>query len=164
MNRTVIVAAAALALGAGILSGCTPTENVAGTARGGGPGGEPSVSASSPAPTEGKLPEEVERAVATAEKEGVEVVAVTTADKQRYLVELNDGVSLVYSPDTGMQKISGKIAGIWMGEGALSAPVGLPVAAEEALPEERGWTQKFERGQISWARDEKDQYQVEVQS
>ncbi|MBC3186748.1 hypothetical protein H7347_09250 [Corynebacterium sp. zg-331] len=110
------------------------------------------------------VPGEVAHAVSAAERRGAAVLALTTGEGQRYLVELSDGSSVVYSPDTGAQKIGGKIARIWMGEGALNAPVGLPVAAEEALSGERGWAQDFQRGRISWARDDKGQYQAEVQS
>ncbi|WPF66895.1 MULTISPECIES: hypothetical protein [unclassified Corynebacterium] len=173
MNKTTMtVAATALLgfLGAGALSACTPTENVAGKASEVATSTTETTSSTTetsgvPEASEGEdLPAEVAREVDKAEEDGAEVLAVTTAEKQRYLVELSNGTSLVYSPETGVQEVRGKLAGIWMGEGGLNAPVGLPVAAEETLPEDRGWAQDFERGRISWARDEEDQYQAEVQS
>ncbi|KQB85878.1 LGFP repeat-containing protein [Corynebacterium mastitidis] len=110
------------------------------------------------------VPSEVARATEQAEEGGAMVLAVTAEESQRYLVEFSDGSSVVYSPETGVQRVRGKLARIWLREGGLGAPVGLPVADEEELPDGSGWTQSFERGSVSWARDAEGQYGAEVQS
>ena len=110
------------------------------------------------------VPEELYKAVAKEEKEDVSVVALTQGEAERYLVELSNGACVVYSPETSTREVRGQIARIWLREGALQAPIGLPVDKEVDLPDEAGWSQKFERGTISWERDDQGQYGAKVQS
>lgn len=151
----------AVALCGAFAAGCAaPGENPAAERT-----GEPTAPATAEHKVGGApVPSEVARATEQAEEGGATVLAVTAEEPQRYLVEFSDGSSVVYSPETGVQRVRGKLARIWLREGGLGAPVGLPVAEEEELPDGSGWTQRFERGSVSWARDAEGQYGAEVQS
>ncbi|MEJ4100326.1 hypothetical protein V5S96_08155 [Corynebacterium mastitidis] len=160
-GRAMVARWGAVALCGALVAGCSaPGENPAA-----GRTGEPDAPATAEETVgDTPVPPEVARATGQAEDAGATVLAVTTEEPQRYLVELSDGSSVVYSPETGVQRVRGKLARIWLREGGLGAPVGLPVAHEEELPDGNGWTQRFEHGSVSWARDAEGQYGAEVQS
>lgn len=65
----------------------------------------------------------------------------------------NDSNNLVYSEDTGVQELRGKIGETWKAEGGLDSDLGLPTAAETEATDGTGWTQEFEDGVISWLKD-----------
>lgn len=68
---------------------------------------------------------------------------------------------IVNSAEGGAQALVGMIGETWIGEGGLSAAVGLPTGPEEATT--NGWTQQFTSGVISWLDDGSGQFAASVE-
>ena len=68
---------------------------------------------------------------------------------------------IVNSAEVGAQALVGMIGETWIGEGGLSAAVGLPTGPEEATT--NGWTQQFTSGVISWLDDGSGQFAASVE-
>ncbi|WP_087063215.1 LGFP repeat-containing protein [Corynebacterium glutamicum] len=68
---------------------------------------------------------------------------------------------VVNSAEGGAQALVGMIGETWIGEGGLSAAVGLPTGPEEATT--NGWTQQFTSGVISWLDDGSGQFAASVE-
>ncbi|AKF27452.1 hypothetical protein YH66_07780 [[Brevibacterium] flavum] len=68
---------------------------------------------------------------------------------------------VVNSAEGGAQTLVGMIGETWIGEGGLSAAVGLPTGPEEATT--NGWTQQFTAGVISWLDDGSGQFAASVE-
>lgn len=68
---------------------------------------------------------------------------------------------VVNSAEGGAQALVGMIGETWIGEGGLSAAVGLPTGPEEATT--NGWTQQFTAGVISWLDDGSGQFSASVE-
>ncbi|BAU95828.1 hypothetical protein N24_1566 [Corynebacterium suranareeae] len=69
---------------------------------------------------------------------------------------------IVNSEEGGAQPLVGMIGETWIGEGGLSAPVGLPTGPEEATT--NGWTQEFTAGVISWLDDGSGEFSASVEA
>ena len=76
------------------------------------------------------------------------------------IVETEGGQKIVYSKDTGAHIVQGMIAETWMSEGGLDAPVGLPTSDEQTV--DKGWTQEFSNGSISWLSDDQGIFSATV--
>lgn len=76
------------------------------------------------------------------------------------IVETEGGQKIVYSKDTGAHIVQGMIAETWMSEGGLDAPVGLPTSDEQTV--DKGWTQEFSNGSISWLSDDQGTFSATV--
>ena len=61
------------------------------------------------------------------------------------------------SKDNGAVPLIGKIGETWANGGGLDNELGLPTAPEKG-DAANGWTQSFENGTITWAKDESGQY------
>lgn len=78
------------------------------------------------------------------------------------LATFAEGHLLAYSADTGAHPILGSIAQVWVDDGALTNPIGLPLGPEEENEGESGWSQEFATGTITWARDETGEFTATV--
>lgn len=76
-----------------------------------------------------------------------------------YMASFEGGKYLVYKNDD-VEPVIGKIAETWIARGGVNSDLGAPLDDEEAIS--RGWSQTFEKGTISWIRDEKGEYSAEI--
>lgn len=73
-----------------------------------------------------------------------------------------DGDLLAHSEEGGVQPMVGMIAQAWVEDGALTNPVGMPIAPERENDGASGWGQEFTNGTITWARDESGEFTATV--
>lgn len=73
-----------------------------------------------------------------------------------------DGNLLAQSEEGGVQPMVGMIAQTWVEDGALTNPLGMPVAPERENDGASGWGQEFTNGTITWARDDSGEFTATV--
>lgn len=69
---------------------------------------------------------------------------------------------IAYSKDHGAVPLIGKIGETWNNGGGLDNELGLPTAPEKG-DAANGWTQSFENGTITWAKDESGQFSETIE-
>ncbi|MGP6173684.1 LGFP repeat-containing protein [Corynebacterium sp. A21] len=102
--------------------------------------------------------------VSAAEQAGFSApTAIEEGPNGESLVTFEEGY-IVNSEEGGAQPLIGMIAETWIGEGGLTAGVGLPTAPEEANAEGTGWTQEFTQGVINWVNDGSGNFSADIQT
>ncbi|MBK4138236.1 hypothetical protein GWO53_07195 [Corynebacterium macginleyi] len=108
-----------------------------------------------------EVPADLAAAVEQKQAEWGEVENVESSDEGT-LVAFEGGKYLAYSEQTGVQPVIGKIAETWVNEGGLASSVGLPTKPEAAATSEKGWTQKFSNGTISWTQGDDGKFRADI--
>ncbi|AIG63909.1 hypothetical protein CATYP_03690 [Corynebacterium atypicum] len=173
MTRRILAAAAAGALGLGLVACSQNTQTTEGTP-------DATVTSSAVATQEQATETEPSAEASTDAAESADTAEVTLAggetetvpgdlataignfegefgkatevkeDNGAWIAEFENGDHVVYSEETGAVPLVGKIGETWFAEGGANSAVGLPTAPEKVASEAHGWTQSFQHGQISW--------------